>query len=447
MVNKMIKNCLIIFMLFICSNAFCQSRMNVNLPKPSVPSINLPAKNILTISTSTLVITPKLIWQKEFEMPISSLQISSDGAKILLTTKPAFKEVKDAQYEHHTKREYSGESKLYYLDNKGNILWKYEHKISTGTYGLDAKMSDDGKYIACRVSEWATGSWENSDVKIQAWAPREILFFNSNNELLWSYNKNKFGWFEEISLDGKLLTTIYKYENEYPTIFDKKGHIMWESLLVHKYVYSSEDYYDGIIDLVADDKYVVAGNKVFDIKRNLIWKCEEGFFIKVSPDGQFGIIIVPMSIDIDPISNECKKLLCIDLFNKRVKWEENLENSGFSALDLCSDGENAISNKYLIINNRGRGLTYLYEIISKKIIYVWVLPGIYKYEFNDEENIAFWNNEGMWCYNLVESELEQMIRWPSIKLDKKLVSKDDKSIIGVGNKMLYFYDISGSGNQ
>jgi len=268
--------------------------------------------NVFSQTSTTLLVTPKLLWQKEFKTPIDSIAISSDGTKIAITIEPEVKKIRDDNYytlnEESEFRNPDGSyykgikyhwygSKLHYLDTNGNILWEYEHKEMSMLSNV--VMSDDGKYIACSVIACKTEDREITHVlpatppvplqetkKMQVWKYSEILFFNSTGTLLWSF---KVAGKPKISSDGNYLFIIPATEEGYPLgdfyFLNKNGKKLWKMPSFEGPVWEAQ--------MTKDANRIIIGDTLYDRDGHILWKLEKGLFTNISNDGSMARISIP----------------------------------------------------------------------------------------------------------------------------------------------------------
>lgn len=316
---------------------------------------------------------PNLLWKKEFKTEINSVAISKDGKRIAVIAEPNIKKYKDERYydeseEEHKKgmrREWFG-SKLYYLDNKGKILWQYEakkmHKLN------NVAMSDNGEYIACSLMEFITEDREigyPEGDKIKKWQEPyygKFLFFNSKGKLLWSFK----GAIRECQIlsDGNYIFLIPGAdESSQPDddfyFLNKEGKMLWK-VSARKYIPSTKFLQPiSTYKMTKDANRIIIGNTLYDKKGNILWRLKEGIFTELTEDGSFGIVEIPI-YPYELERNYWKTFLVVDLNKKKVLWKinvEKIENPPYGPRYIRPFTEYFIdeSKKYLLggVNTRG----------------------------------------------------------------------------------------------
>jgi len=363
----------VIFLSF-CLSTFAQEAVNILTPEP------------------------KLLWQKEFKTPIDSIAISSDGTKIVITNGPEVEKIKDDSY--YTLSEdpgfrnpdgsyYKGikyhfyGSKLYYLDNKGNILWEYEHKEPGKMFMLShVVMSDDGEYIACSVIECKTEDRVITHVppttppvpiqetkKMQVWKHSEILFFNSTGTLLWSFRA---GGIPEISPDGEYVfidPVIFKPEGEKDDFYflDREGKLLWKIPFEDSHWTIPGGY------MSKDGNYIAIGDTIYDKNKNILFKYPGVIFTKISSDGSIGIAkILENPWD---FASFWKELICFDLTQKKILWRKTSKDEPRNKLIERFDISISNSGKYLITSGGAYIIDHyetevrIYDLVSGEFLY------------------------------------------------------------------------------
>jgi len=295
----------VIFLSF-CLSTFAQEAANISIPEP------------------------ELLRQKEFNTPINSVAISSDGTRIAITVNPVEQDVEDDRYPFGKKKlSWLGGSKLYYLDNKGNILWEYEYKEEEpkkrcypgkpfsyeGVRLTNVVMSDDGEYIACVIEDLYSYEQPYYGKGIELRQDRtafRTLFFNSAGKLLWSFDAlGK----PQISTDGNYIFIIpftYEYVSYLIGDFyflDKNGKKLWQTTGLSWKPKMTKDAFR-----------IIIGDTLYDKNGNILWKLSDGFFTDITPDGSLGIVIIPRSVD--DFLPPYREILYVDLNQKKTLWQE-----------------------------------------------------------------------------------------------------------------------------
>jgi len=282
------------------------------------------AQEKIDIST----VEPKLLWQKEFATSINSVAISSDGTKIALTVNPVEQETEDEKYKtwHNGKKlNWVGDSKLYYLDDKGNIIWEYEYQkkepskrwspdeiFSYDGFRLkNLAMSDNGEYIACSVEELYSYLYPYFGRGIELRREThlsEVLFLNSQGELLWTYKAESI---PRISQDGRYVLLVPDEADDEPLdkfyFLNREGKKLWEIPGIFE-SYKAK--------MSKDGNYITIGDTLYDRDKNVLWKLEKYYyFAEISENNLFATAITQGP------PGGWLKFLCLDLKQKTILSE------------------------------------------------------------------------------------------------------------------------------
>jgi hypothetical protein len=355
--------------------------------------------------------TPRLVWKKEFNTRINFIAISSDGRRIAVTVDTIDEKIKDDRY-YKGVRYYSYGSKLYYLDGGGNVLWSYECGPMCAL--REVEMSDDGKYIVCSLLEYET---EDREVgKMQVGYYKEVLFFNSEGRLLWTFKASCAEI--RVSSDGNYVLLIPSsdegevLDNFY--FLDKTGKKLWE-------VKPNRDPWLNKGFMSKDGKYIAIGNRLYDNNKNVLLDLNEFlrghesvFFENLNKDCSIGIAEA-----IGPGSS-----YGIDLKNKKVLWKKDE-----AIYDIVDD-------KYIINKN-------VYDLISGEFISTakW---GYYSrwIRIDDKYYVIKEHGDGMYFYELLTGKSQKVLEIPELQNWGIIrISENNKNILIRVKNNLYLYEI------
>jgi len=340
------------------------------------------AQEKIDIST----VEPKLLWQKEFATPINSVAMSSDGTRIALTVNPVEQKINDERYILSGKEKLSwmGCSKLYYLDNKGNILWEYEYREEDpkkrwypgkpfsydGIRLTNVVMSGDGEYIACAVEDLYSyeAPYYGKGVELrQDRTISKVLFFNFRGNLLWVQDAKNV---PTISSDGSCLLLIPEPNGSTSrvTLIDKNG----------RKIFSESP---GLYNMSKDGNSIIVANTLYDRNGNVIWEYPDPYtvFTGISDDGLFGLG-KKYSSKQNIYDDLWIEFFCFDFTKKEVLWKKEVaKDLGLRGIIDRTFIFEKDGKRYLIsyaepnIMYRPPGLIQIYDLITGEIVSSWSL--------------------------------------------------------------------------
>jgi WD40 repeat protein len=148
-------------------------------------------------------------WVHEWNI-IAPIFISADGKYII-----AIDDIYAGQEPHIIPRN----SRILFLNNKGELLWDY---YTTKGIITSVDITPDGRYIAIGTGYPPSSDYEDYNIS------ENVCLFNNKGELLWSYKEHYIGGKVEsvsISPDGKYIAGGFDNGNVF--VFNNKGDILW----------------------------------------------------------------------------------------------------------------------------------------------------------------------------------------------------------------------------
>ena len=428
---------------------------------------------------------PQLLWQKEFKTEINSVAVSSDGLRIAVTTDPGTIILKDNRYEQEltdgTRREgkrnvWVGTSSLYYLDNKGNTLWKYEVKADDSKNNAKLKaetsefkrkhiitddgvklgrvlISDNGEYVSCEVTQHYSIHRGVNDPHLTGENCEVIktILFDKQGKQLWSDDGSSV---IKIFPDGSscLMTTVEP--NDFIECISREGKVLWKR---EKPLRENSS-----IQATADGKRIIIENTVYNKfgKIEFVYPEANTYLTDITKDGAYiiGKKYEDTSTDWreDVAMNAFLQLFCLDINAKKVLWkrekaDEPEFNDTFDRFYFCIQDK----ERYLLsIGRHGskyRGLVRIYDLINGNLLY-FLKMSFKQSDFgalsdsipfkliNNGKNILLVQRKSS-VYSLVSGEYQQEF------IDNIIwISDDNKYLVNKGGdeKSLYYHDVTNS---
>ncbi|HBU68883.1 MAG TPA: hypothetical protein DEE98_00690 [Elusimicrobia bacterium] len=329
-------------------------------------------------------VQPKLLWNKQFEMPIQDIAMSKDGSRIVVVTEPKIEIIKDKRYGEGRKT-WKGGNKLFYLDNTGNVLWAYEcnearplkrkasEVVSEDGFKMElSKISDDGKYVACKVIKiYSEKPYSDNS---QLWQPKEIvqtLFFGSDGKLFWSNDKYNI---EEISPDNTYLLAMINKPDE--NSMDHCALLGVDGAVIKEI--DSEVSGRSLTKIISGGEYVFIDNMILDRKGNVFFRQTNPFvlweYISENEEYALGVVYNDLS-DASILEGDYSKgFACFDIKNKKILWsKEKHKKPNIKRCFISTKGVNEyfITFSDQTINSSESGTVNIYDLKTGDNLFLW----------------------------------------------------------------------------
>lgn len=443
---------------------------------------------------------PTLVWKKEFSGQIDTVFGGKNGERIAVTTLPDCKRensLRDVSDMAANVSLLCKGSRLYYLNEKGAVLWEYPSVIGESFVGIyNVTVSSDSNYLAalqaenpCRVenrkinkvsfneAEESFVYQKDTPFKACMWS---VILLDRNGKLLW---KKEAKGFPKITPDGNYVMVVpyagvdvnlmnFEYGNSW-YLFNRDGKTLFKKRVdtiddVAAVLALSEDKYsDGPVS--GDSKRMAMANNLYEVSGDTLAKIdvqglpEQNLYIHaVSPNGGIAVFATSRPLGAEGEFGYDQYLYAVDANTRQVLWGgENMLPDNYGGEihyarpqdQLRTDGlfpefvyahKYPESNKYLVATETYRAWLSILNLKTRMPVSSFKIRqrgGRITLLNSERDILVYFDNQEIACYDLLTGILKWEMRDGSRKNKfRTIIEFVNSGLVGVvGQSTLWIY--------